>query len=72
MVYLTDIPDWCFVEAGLPAKPLDEITAGDLTSFDGMSPLQYASQVGALVLISLLPFFPPVAYPALSFTLLFV
>ena len=46
MLYITDIPDWCFVEAGLPTMPLASVTAEQLGVLASQSPLQYAPKVG--------------------------
>ena len=53
MVYVTDIPDWCFVEAGLPIKPVSQITSEDMAVMKAASPLPLASNVKcpSLVLI---------------------
>ena len=45
MLYVTDIPDWVFVEAGFPVQALDSITSDQLAKLAAASPLQYASQV---------------------------
>ncbi|EGD82516.1 hypothetical protein PTSG_03166 [Salpingoeca rosetta] len=51
MVHVTDIPDWCFVEAGLPIKPIASITAEDMAAMKKASPLPFVHRVKSPTLV---------------------
>ena len=53
MLFSTDIPDWCMVEAGLEPCELHDVTADMLEAMRRASPLQYASKVTAPTLVLL-------------------
>lgn len=51
MLYSTDIPDWCLVEAGLPETALHDVSPAALEAMHRASPLQYAAAVTAPTLV---------------------
>lgn len=53
MVLISDIRDWCFVEAGVPSATLSGIPLVTMERMAAMSPLQYASAVQAPTLVLL-------------------
>ncbi|XP_034230379.1 acylamino-acid-releasing enzyme-like isoform X2 [Thrips palmi] len=50
---ISDIPDWCYTEAGLVYNPASVVTKDELDAMRRCSPIQYASNVKAPTLLML-------------------
>lgn len=53
MSVITDIPDWCYAEAGLAYNPASVVTKDELDAMRCCSPIQHASNVKAPTLLML-------------------